>query len=325
MKALMKITLVGLSLVGGICTASGAGEVPGQNVPRTVVVPLAPGGAGDKLGRLLAQRLSEETGRTYIVENKPGAGGNIAAAHVAKSANNGTTLLLTTGGMLTMNPHIYRKLSFDPMKDFTYIAKWVDSPNILFVRTETPVHTFAEFIPWAKERSGELNFGSAGVGSSQHLAAELFKSRTGIEFVHVPYKGGTPAVQDLAAGILDFTFSTTAGINMMNAGKLRPLAVTSLQRLSMMPDLTTIAESGYPGFEANAWYGVVGPAGMSDDETAIVERVVRSLSEDQKVASDLQAEALIVDYRDSASFTEYAAKEFASWGAVIDSAKIAAQ
>lgn len=297
-----------------------ANETDNRNTTRTVVVPLAAGGAGDKLGRMLAQRLAEETGRNYIVENKPGAGGNIAAAYVAKSRNNGHTLLMTTGGMLTLNPHIYKSITFDPLEDFTFIAKWVDSPNILFVSNETPVKNFDEFMPWARERSGKLNFGSAGIGSSQHLAAELFKTRTGIDFVHVPYKGGTPAVHDLAAGLLDFTFSTIAGIRMMEAGKLRPLAVTSRQRLSTLPEIPTLEETGLPEFEANAWYGVVGPAGMDAAEVALIEHVVKGLSEDEKISKELEAEALIVDYRNHVEFRQYSVLEYNNWKTVIDGA-----
>ncbi|WP_160356592.1 Bug family tripartite tricarboxylate transporter substrate binding protein [Bordetella sp. 02P26C-1] len=315
MKFVLKAALAISIALGSITTPASSNEVDSRGGARTVVVPLAPGGAGDKLGRMLAQRLTEETGRTYIVDNKPGAGGNIAAAHVAKAKNDGSTLLLTTGGMLTLNPHIYKNIAFDPIKDFTHIAKWVDSPNILFVRTETPVNNFDQFMTWAKSGPQPLKYGSAGIGSSQHLAAELFQTRTGVEFLHVPYRGGTPAVQDLVSGLLDFSFSTTAGLAMMNAGRLKPLVVTSTKRLSMLPDIPTIAESGYPGFDASAWYGVVGPAGMSDAEVAIVQRAVEKLARDEKLAAALEAEALIVDYRDPAAFKQYVQQELDSWGA----------
>lgn len=325
MKFVLQAALAASLTIAGISGAAWANEAETRGGPRTVVVPLAPGGAGDKLGRMLAQRLTEETGRTYIVDNKPGAGGNIAAAYVAKAKNDGSTLLLTTGGMLTLNPHIYKNISFDPIKDFTHIAKWVDSPNILFVRTETPVDNLEAFMTWAKSGPEPLKYGSAGIGSSQHLAAELFQARSGAQFLHVPYRGGTPAVQDLVSGLLDFSFSTTAGLAMMKAGRLKPLAVTSTQRLSMLPDIPTIAESGYPGFDASAWYGVVGPAGMSETEVAMVQRAVENLARDEKLAAALEAEALIVGYRDHAAFKQYVQKELDSWGSVIQAAGIASQ
>src|SRR5690606_9486146 len=190
---------------------------------------------------------------------------------------------------------------------------------------ETPVNNFDQFMTWAKSGPQPLKYGSAGIGSSQHLAAELFQTRTGVEFLHVPYRGGTPAVQDLVSGLLDFSFSTTAGLAMMNAGRLKPLVVTSTKRLSMLPDIPTIAESGYPGFDASAWYGVVGPAGMSDAEVAIVQRAVEKLARDEKLAAALEAEALIVDYRDPAAFKQYVQQELDSWGGVIRTAQISSQ
>jgi tripartite-type tricarboxylate transporter receptor subunit TctC len=304
----------------GFAVTSTAAPEPGR-----IIVPQAPGGATDKLARLLGTKLEQATGRTYIIENRTGAGGNIAAGQVAQAGRDSGTLLLVTGGILTINPFIYKSVPFDREKSFTLIAKWVDAPNIVFVKSDTPVKTFGEFLAWAKASPHPLSYGTSGIGSSQHLAVELLKSRTGLKFTHIPYKGGSMAVSDLAGGQVDFTFSSTAGLRLMEAGKLRPLAVTSLKRFGLLPDIPTIAELGIPGYEATAWYGVIGPAGMNAAEVARIAQAVKQLAADTHLAADLRSEGLDIDYRDGEEFRRYVQGEAERLRRVVEEQGMTAQ
>ena len=239
--------------------------------PIRLVVPFPPGGAVDFYARVVQAPLSEALGQQVVIDNRVGASGMIGADFVAKSPPDGYTLLLGNIASLAINAGLYPKMAYDPARDFTPITHTVDVNYVLVVHPSVPVHTVAELIAYAKANPGKLSYGSAGSGSLPHLASELFKSLTGIEMTHVPYKGGGPMVTDLLGGTTQLVIADQASLMpFVTSGKLRALAVASPARSPNYPDLPTIAEAGVPGFQAVAWNGLVGPAGLPPD---IVKRV----------------------------------------------------
>jgi tripartite-type tricarboxylate transporter receptor subunit TctC len=230
--------------------------------PVKLVVPFPPGGSLDITGRLLAQKLTEAWGQPVVVENKPGAGGNIGADLVAKSAPDGYTILLGALSTHAVNPSLYAKMPYDAAKDFAPITLIAITPNVLVVNAASPVNNAREFIAYAKANPGKLSFGSGSNGSAGHLAGELFKVETGTDAVHVPFKGGAPATQALLAGDTQFMFDNLANaMAQVKAGKLKALAVTTAKRSPLVPELPTMAEAGLPGFDISTWYGLFAPAG----------------------------------------------------------------
>src|SRR4051794_37702243 len=226
------------------------------------VVGFTPGGPSDILARALAAKLSETRGQPVVVENRPGAGGNLAAEVVARSAPDGNTWLLGNNSILATNAALYSHLSFDPEKDFAPVALVGIQPNMLVVHPSVPAHSVGELVAYAKQHPGKLNYASTGAGVASHLSGELFKAMTGVDMVHVPYKGAQPALTDVIAGQCQVMFATTApAIPYVKAGRWRALAVTPAQRSASMPDLPPVAEGGVPGFEPPPWHGVVVPAG----------------------------------------------------------------
>ena len=234
--------------------------------PIRVVVPFPPGGAVDFYARVVQQPLSEMLGQPVVIDNKAGASGMVGAEAVAKAAPDGYTLLLGNIASLAINVGIYPKMPYDPLKDFTPIIRTVDVDYVLVVHPSLSVKTVAELIAYAKANPGKLSYGSAGSGSLPHLGTELFKAQTGTDIVHIPYKGGGPMVTDLLGGSVQLVIADQANLMPHVAtGKLRALAVATPKRSGNAPDLPTIAESGLPGFDATAWQGLVGPAGMPSD------------------------------------------------------------
>ena len=237
----------------------------GQSYPtRSVklVVPFPPGGSLDITGRLIAQRLSEIWGQAVVVENKPGAGGNIGADFVAKSPPDGYTILLGALSTHAVNPSLYAKMPYDAVRDFAPITLIATTPNVLVVNAATPVNSVKEFIAWTKANPGKLAFGSGSNGSAGHLAGELYKVETGTDAVHIPFKGGAPATQALLAGDTQFMFDNLANaMAQVKAGKLKALAVTTAERSILIPELPTMSEAGLPGFDISTWYGLFAPAG----------------------------------------------------------------
>ena len=234
--------------------------------PIRVVVPFPPGGAVDFYARVVQQPLSELLGQTVVIDNKAGASGMVGAEAVAKSAPDGYTLLLGNIASLAINVGIYPRMPYDPLRDFTPIVRTVDVNYALVVNPALPVKTMAELVANAKANPGKLSYGSAGSGSLPQLAMELFKAQTGTDIIHIPYKGGGPMVTDLLGNSVQLVIADQANLMPHVAtGKLRALAVASAQRSPNAPDLPTIAESGLPGFNATAWQGLVGPAGMPPD------------------------------------------------------------
>jgi tripartite-type tricarboxylate transporter receptor subunit TctC len=230
--------------------------------PVRLVVPFPPGGPLDIMGRGIGQKLHEAWSQAVVVENRPGAGGGIGAELVAKSPGDGYTLLMGAVSTHAINPSLYTKVPYDSEKDFVAVALVAQVPNILVVHPSLPAHSVKELIAYAKAKPGALSFGSGSTGSTGHLAGELFKTMTGVDMVHIPYKGGAPAMADLLAGQTQLMFDNLANaLPHVKAGKLRALAVTTLGRAPSVPDLPTIAESGLAGFDLTTWFGVFAPAG----------------------------------------------------------------
>ena len=241
--------------------------------PVRIVVPFAAGGGVDILTRVLAQHLSDRLGQQVLVENRPGAGGNVGVDAVAKSAPDGYTLVMGTTGTHAINPGLYPNLAYDPLRDFKPITLVASVPNLLVVNPSVKVESLKELIALAKSRPGQLNFGSFGNGTSNHLSGELLKSAAGVDITHVPYKSAPQGVSDLIAGELSLMFvNMPLALPHVQSGKLRALAVTGSKRSSTLPDLPTMIEAGLPDYQVESWYGLLAPAGTPDD---IVTRLHR--------------------------------------------------
>ena len=291
----------------------------------SLVVGFAPGGAADTAARLIAKKLGDNIGQTVIVDNKPGAGGNIAHQFVANAPGDGATLLFGSVGPLTIAPHMM-KLGFDPVRDLSPITMGVNFPNVLVVHSGVGVKTLAEYVALAKKKPGSLDFASTGAGSASHLAGELFNDRAGIDTVHIPYKGGAPALQDLLGGRVASYYSTpaTAGPHI-ESGKLIPLASTGLTRPAFLPNLPTIAESGYPGFNATNWYAFVAssktPKSLLDRWNLELVKVLNA----PDVREQLNKHGLTPQPGTREELARYIASESATWGRIIKDRKITAE
>jgi len=261
---------VGAVLAVGLLAAAPAGGAQGfPDRPVKLVVPFPPGGPLDVTGRLIAQQLTQAWGQSVVVENKPGAGGNIGADLVAKSAPDGYTVLMGALSTHAVNPSLYAKMPYDAVKDFAPITLLATTPNVLVVSPSLPVNSVKDLVAYARAHPGKLSFGSGSNGSAGHLAGELFKVDTGTDIVHIPYKGGAPATQALLAGDVQFMFDNLANATaQVKAGKLKALAVTTAERSKLAPDLPTMAEAGLPGFDISTWYGLMAPAGTPKDVIA---------------------------------------------------------
>lgn len=269
-----------LRLMFGLFVACcGTGQLQAQTWPARpvrLVVPFPPGGAVDAYARIVQTRLAEQLGQSVVIENRGGAGGMIGAELVSKAPPDGYTLLVGNIAALAMNVGVYTSMPYDPARDFTPVMHTVDVNYVLTVHPAVPARSVAELVAQAKANPGRLSYGSAGSGSAPHLATELLKQRAGIDMVHVPYKGGGPMVADLLGGQIQLAIGDQANLMpQVRAGKLRALAVGSAKRSATYPEIPTIAESGYPGFEAGAWQAVVGPPGMP---TAVTSRLNETLA-----------------------------------------------
>jgi tripartite-type tricarboxylate transporter receptor subunit TctC len=262
---LRKLILAGLVLSAGIVTAQA--EYPDK--PVKIVVPVAAGGGVDVMARLLAQHLGERFNQQFVVENRPGAAGVIGSKTVIASPADGATLLYTPSS-LSLSVVVNKTSPYDLAKDFSPIVSVAISPYALVVHPSVPAHSLKEFIAYAKANPGKLSYGSAGVGSASHLAAELLKSKAGIEMVHVPNKGMNPALIDLMGGQVQVLFASVPGLTAEKSQRVRPIAMAELKRSGLMPDLPTMDESGLPGFAVGNWAGLLGPAGL---DAAIVKKL----------------------------------------------------
>jgi tripartite-type tricarboxylate transporter receptor subunit TctC len=313
------------ALLGALFAAGAAAQGAFPSRPITMVVGFAPGGGTDTAARIIAKAASENLGQAVVVENRAGAGGNIAHELVAKAAPDGHTILLGSVGPLTVAPHMIANLPYDPLKDLVPVTMAVTFANVLVVHDGVPVRTLADYVKLAKQKPGTLTYGSSGIGGAGHLSGELFRMMSKVDIVHVPYKGGGPAMQDLLGKQIVSIFATpiSAGAHI-KTGRIRAIAVTSAQRTSFMPEVPTIAESGYPGFEATNWYAYVLP-GRTPSE--IVDRWNRELV---KILNDPAVrEALLAQGMEPAPSTREAVaatikREYDTWARVVKEAKITA-
>jgi tripartite-type tricarboxylate transporter receptor subunit TctC len=259
--------------------------------PIRLIVPFAAGGGNDNVARLVGKRLADGLGQPVLVDNRPGAGGVVGAELAAKSAPDGYTLFLGGVGSHAINPNLHEKLPYDPIKDFAPVALLAQAPLVLVVHPSVPANSVAELTAYARAHPGKLNFASNGNGSSSQLAAVMFDSMAGVEMVHVPYKGLSPALADLLSGQVQLMFSSVVAIlPHVKAGKLRGLAVTGAKRLASLPELPTIAESGLPGYEASSWYGILAPAGTPRDIVMKLNAELAKALEQPEVRNSLLAE-----------------------------------
>ena len=292
--------------------------------PIKLIIPFAAGGTTDILGRLLAQQLSKDLGQNVIVENKPGAGGNIAAEFVAQSPADGYTIMLASGSMLTVNPNLYKKLPVNYAKDFVYITNVASGPMLVSVNPKLPVKNLAEFIAYAKTK--DLNFGSAGIGSQVHMAGENFTYSAGIPATHVPYKGESAAINDLVAGQIDFMVGNlTAATGFAKNGQIKPLAVTSLKRSKQLPDVPTVAEAGIPGFESTGWFGLVAPANTPKVITEKIYAATVKAVNSEAMRTSLDLNGLTAVINNQKDFESQVKSESTAWEKVIKGRNISAQ
>jgi tripartite-type tricarboxylate transporter receptor subunit TctC len=326
MKTKTKITAMLIAALSMSLTATAAvaqGAYPDHAVK--IVVGYPPGGPVDIIARLMSDKLSQIWGKPAVVENVSGAAGNIAGDRVVKAPADGYTLLMATNAQLAVNPSLYKNMTYDPAKDLMPITQAVYSPNILVVPNDMPVKSVKELVAYARAHPGKLTFGSAGVGTTQHLAGELFKAMAHIDIQHVPYRGAAPVTTDLLGGRLSMFFGNIAPlVPLVRQGKLRALAVTSATRFAAVPDLPTMIESGYPGFTAILSMGLMAPAGTPP---AIIEKIhkdaVKALSMPE-VRSRLKTIGMEVIGNSPAEFAAAIKTETPQWAKVIKDAGITA-
>jgi len=315
-RVLALFAIVATAIAAPFTFAQGAANYPAK--PMRLVVPFPAGGTTDILARAVAQRLSEAWGQQVIVDNRPGAGGNIGSDLVAKAKPDGYTLLMGTVGTHAINPSLYRNMPYDHVKDFAPVILVAGVPNVLVVNPALPVHSVPELIAYAKANPGKLNFASSGNGTSIHLSGELFKAMTGVEMTHVPYKGSAPALTDLIGGQVQLMFDNLpSSLPFIKAGKLRALAVTSGARAAALPDLPTLAESGLPGFEASSWFGVLAPAGTSRDIVAKLNGAIAGWLASPEAKEKLLAQGAIAAGGTPEDFARHIGAETSKWAKVV--------
>ena len=279
-----------------------------------MIVPFPAGGPTDIVARPLAQMLGDALKAVMLVDNRGGAGGSLGADAAAKSAPDGLTLLMATVGTHAINPALYKNLSYDAEKDFTPIALVAMAPVAIVVHPSLPAANLAELVDLAKRMPGKLNYGSAGVGTPGHLTAEMFKTTAGIDIQHIPYKGSAPAVTDLLGGQIQIMFDPLQSVlSNVVAGKLRALAISSKARSSVQPNVPTIAESGYAGFETTAWWGVFAPAGLPDPLAALLAAEVESIANGEAFRRQLEPLGVVATVLTRKAFAEFQHNELTKW------------
>jgi tripartite-type tricarboxylate transporter receptor subunit TctC len=310
-------------LLGGLALAAvamplGAFAQAYPAKPITIVVPFAAGGTTDILARVIGQALTKDLGQSVIVDNRAGAGGNIGAQFAAKSPADGYTLFMGTVGTHAINQSLYKKLPFDPIKDFAPLTRVAMVPNLLVANPAKPYKNVKELIAYAKANPGKVNFGSSGSGSSIHLSGELFKAMAKVDMVHVPYKGSAPAVTDLLGGQIDVMFDNMpSAIQHVRNGRLRPLAVTTARRSPELPDVPTVAEAGVPGYEATSWFGMFAPAGTPAPVVARLNAALAKVLADPEVKKKLAEQGAEPYSEKPEQFAEFIRQETAKWSKVV--------
>ena len=295
------------------------------NKPVTTVVGFEPGGGTDTTARIVAPVLGELLGQQVVVENRAGAGGDIAVDYVAKAAADGYTLVLANVGALAVNPHIL-KTPYDPLRDLTPISMGAVFANVLVVQPELPVKSVADYVKLAREKPGSVTYASSGIGGAGHLAGELLRMMAKIDIVHVPYKGGGPAMQGFLGHQVDSFFATPiSSISQIRGGKARAIATTGSKRAALMPDVPTVAESGYAGYEALNWYGYLGPARMPKDVVQRLNRDIAKALANPQVVSAMQKTGVEPQSSSPEEFARYIEREYQTWGKVVKEAGLKPQ
>ncbi|MGZ5269112.1 MAG: Bug family tripartite tricarboxylate transporter substrate binding protein [Ramlibacter sp.] len=315
------LALGGAALAGTSPRLFAQGKYPQR--PITFVVPTAPGGSTDFTARLVSDQLARALGQPVVVDNKPGASGNIGNQFVARAKPDGYTLLVAYSGYQVANPHLFKQAGWDPIKDFTPVAMMTRAPQVIAASPKLPANTLQELIAYAKANPGKLNFASSGNGSIQHIAGELFKQLTGTDIAHVPYKGSGPAVQDLMGGQVDLFITTPAGVvSQIQAGKLKGLAVTSPKRLASLPNVPTATEGGLKGYELDSWFGLYAPGGTPADVVQTLNTEVNRILKTADVRKKAEDAGTDVETMTPQQFGEFTRKELDHWGRVIRGARI---
>lgn len=317
---MIKKTLLGLAVA---VAATAAFAYPEK--PVTIVVPFPPGGSTDNIARVLAQKLSEKMGQSFVVDNKAGATGTIGAAFVKRAPADGYTLFVSSLGPFVIAPHLIKGVQYDALKDFDPITVAVQAPNVLAVPASSPYKNVAELLAGLKKSPGKVSFASSGNGSSDHLSAELLWQQTGTEGLHVPYKGGGPAINDLLGGQVDAAFVNINGIiQHVKAGKVRALAISSEKRSPLMPDVPTLQEQGVRGAEVQSWQAVAAPKGLPADVKAKLHAAIAASLNDPAVREKLLAQGFEIVANTPEQFGRFQATEFAKWKSLIETRKITA-
>jgi len=315
-RARRAILFAGFAALLAFAAPARAADYPTR--PVMLVVAFPPGGPSDVLARIVGKKMEELLGQPIIIENRPGAGGNIAADSVAHAAADGYTLLMGNNSILATNESLYKKLTFSPQKDFAPITLIGTQANILVVNPQVPAHSLKELIALAKAQPGKINFASSGYGAAAHLAGELFKTDAGVNVVHVPYKGAAPALQDVIAGHVQIMFATAASVvGHINSGQVRALAVTTLKRTAILPDLPTMDEAGLKGFDASTWHGLVAPASTPPAIIATLHDAAIKALHDPGVQVSLGKLGVDIVGDTPDEFKAYIASEIPKWTAIV--------
>ncbi len=309
-----------LGFLAPVHAQSSSGGYPERSIH--IVSPYQAGGGADNLARLVGQKMSETLGQMIVVENRPGADGNIGTEFVARAAPDGYTLLMGDITNLTLGPAVRRSVPYDPERDFVPIIQVVAAANIMAIHPSIPAANFREFVDYAKAHPGKLSFATTGTGGSSHLAGELLKRAAGIDMLHVPYKGAVAAMTDVLRGEVPVTFGLSQVLPQVREGKLRAIATTGARRTAILPDLPTIAEQGYPGFEATAWYGLLAPAGTPRPIVMRLHQVAAQALQAADVKQKLEAAGYQIIANSPEEFAAYMASEKVKWTGIVAAAGI---
>ena len=311
-----------LLMLASVAAAQAGAADNYPNRPVKFIVPWAPSGGTDIIARVLSDKLRQSMGQPFLVENRPGAAGNIGASYVAKQPPDGYTIILATITLAT-NPAFYKNLDFDATKDLAPITLVAGIPHLLVVKPSLAVNNVKELIELAKQKPGKLNYSSAGTGSPFHIAAELFKETAHVNIVHIPYKGGGPAIRDLVGGQVDMSFANLVAVYpFVKSGQLRALAITSAKRSSVAPDIPTMAEAGLPGYDFSSWFGVLAPAGTPHDIIEKLNKEIVTALKSPDVSKRLSEQGADLIASTPEAFGTYLKAETEKWGKVISAAGI---